>query len=118
MRFKTLLIHRCTLLVPGEKVGEDEYGRDIIGTSEFNNVHCRVDQIRLRQMRDEAGTDFVLDNVLYLAADQLISLDTAITDIKDKKGNPVLQGSFSVESMNPIYDQLKLHHYEVALKRE
>jgi hypothetical protein len=118
MRFKTLLIHRCTLLIEGEVTGTDPYGRDIIGTVEKNDVPCRADQIRTRSMTDDTGTDFILDYVLYVGAEQTVTLNTKVQNITDKQGNPVLQGSFSALSVNPIYDRNKLHHYEITLLRD
>lgn len=118
MRFKTLLIHRCSLLIAGAVTGVDDYGRDIIGTIESTNIPCKVDSIRQRASSDEAGTDFIFTNVLFLPPDQQIALDTKIIDVLDKQGNPVLQGSFVVQDILPIYDRSKLHHYEVTLQKE
>lgn len=113
-----LLIHTCTLIYPGVKTGEDEYGQDIFSDAEYTDIPCRVDQIRERPSTSDTGTDFILTNVLYLTSEANISLDMLIKDIMDKEGNIVLPGSFGVMNLNPIYDREKLHHYEVSLQRE
>jgi hypothetical protein len=118
MRFRTLLIHRCSLLTQGQVIGEDEYGRDIYGTVEVANVPCRVDQSRVIAVSDEIGTDLIVEPVLIFDVDYGIAFGTEILEITDKEGNPVLQGSFSVMSILPIYDRSKLHHYEVTVRRK
>lgn len=117
MRFRTLLIHRCTLLTQGTIIGQDDYGRDIIGSGEIPDVPCRFDRIRQRAAADETGTDFIYDNILYFDKEFSITLESKIQDIKDKEGNPILLGSFSVLDILPIYDRSKLHHYEVTVQR-
>lgn len=117
MRFRTLLVHRCSLLTILNSGGTDEYGRDIINRVESMNVPCRFDQIRQRAVSDETGTDFLYDNVLYFDKDQEITLETEIHDIRDKEGNQVLPGSFSILSILPIYDRSKMHHWEVTVRR-
>lgn len=118
MRFKTLLVHRCSLLTTGEATGEDDYGRPIPSTVETINVPCRVDQVRERVVSGATGEDFILNNTLILGAEIPILLDTKVLEIKDLQGNPVLEGSFSIENINPFYKGQKLHHYEIALQRE
>lgn len=118
MRFKTLLIHRCSLLTAGEAIGEDDYGRPIQTMIETINVPCRVDQVRERIVSGATGDDFILNNTLILGAKIPIFLDTQVLQIKDLEGNPVLEGSFSIETINPFYKGQKLHHYEIALQRE
>lgn len=116
--FRRLLIHRCTLIHPGQKTGEDDYGQDIISDVSDINVACRVDSIRERPSTSDTGTDYILTNVLYLPSEAVVSLDMRIQDIFDKKGIPVLLGTYAASNINPIYDREKLHHYEVALQRE
>lgn len=118
MRFRSLLIHRCSLLTIMNTGETDDYGRDIVSRIEQINVPCRFDQIRERAVSDETGTDFILENVLYFDQDHDITMETEFLNITDKKGNPVIQGSFSVINIMPIYDRSKLHHYEVAVKRK
>lgn len=118
MRFKTLLVHRCSLLTAGESTGEDDYGRPIQSMIETINVPCRVDQVRERVVSGATGNDFILNNTLILGAKIPIFLDTQVLEIKDLDGNPVLEGSFSIENINPFYKGPKLHHYEIALQRK
>lgn len=115
--FRRLLIHRCTLITPGQVIGEDEYGQDIVSDVVDRGVACRVDQIRQRPSRDETGTDIILTNVLFLPSEVVVSPEMRIENILDKKGIPVLMGAFAVENILPIYDREKLHHYEVSLQR-
>jgi len=118
MRFKSLLIHRCSLLTVGGVSGEDDYGRPIQTTIETINVPCRVDAVRERVVSGATGNDFILNNTLILGAKIPVHLDTKVLEIKDSQGNSVLEGSFSVENINPFYDTRKLHHYEISLQRE
>lgn len=118
MRFKTLLIHRCSLLTAGEAIGEDDYGRPIQTMIETINVPCRVDQVRERIVSGATGDDFILNNTLILGSKIPVYLDTKVLEIKDLQGNSVLEGSFSIENINPFYDSKKLHHYEISLQRE
>lgn len=115
---KRLLIHRCTLIHPGQVTGTDDYGQDIISDVIDSNVSCKADQIRERSSVSDTGTDYILNNVLYLPAEAIVSPDMRIQDILDNKGIPVLIGTFRVLSYNPIYDRNALHHYEVSLQRE
>lgn len=117
MRFKTLLIHRCDLTITGEKTGEDEYGRDIIGNIEKFDIPCKVDSIRQRASSDSTGTDFIYTNVLILPPDQMVTLETKINNVHDLQGNPVIQGSFVIQDILPIYDRSKLHHFEITLQK-
>lgn len=115
--FRRLLIHRCTLIHPGQKTGEDDYGNDIISDIVDSNIACRVDQIRERPSTSDTGTDYILTNVLYLPSEAVVSLDMRIEDIFDKHGRQVLPGSFLPLNLNPIYDREELHHFEVSLQR-
>lgn len=116
--FRRLLIHRCTLIHPGQIIGEDDYGQDIVSDVTDKNIACRVDQIRERSSTSDTGTDFILTNVVHLPGEVVVTPDMRIVDIYDDKGIPVLIGSFTVLNIHPIYDREKLHHYEVALQRE
>ena len=118
MRFRSLLTHNCSLLTPGQVTGTDDYGRDIISIDKQDNIPCRVDKIRQSIGTDENGTDFVYINEIYFEGNHGITLDTEITNIRDKRGNPVLQGSFSVLQVLPLYNRSKLHHYQVTVQRK
>lgn len=118
MRFRTLLIHRCSLLTTGTSEGTDEYGRDIISRIEHANVPCRLDQVQQGVVSDETGTDLVFQHLMFFDALHDITEETEIFNITDKKGNPVLPGSFFVKSIMPIFDRSKLHHYEVTVQRK
>ncbi|MGV7002480.1 putative minor capsid protein [Priestia megaterium] len=116
MRFKSLLVHRCSILTAGETTGEDDYGRPIQSMVETINVPCRVDQVRERVVSGATGDDFILNNTLILSYP--VYLDSKVLQIKDLDGNLVLEGSFSIEHINPFYKGQKLHHYEISLQRE
>lgn len=118
MRFERHLIHRCTLVKPGQVIGQDPYGRDIYGNVSIPNVICRLDQMRKRVSTDERGTDFIVENVLFLAASQAIEPIMKVQDIKDLQGNIVSSGIFSIQNINPAYGRVRLHHYEVTLQKE
>lgn len=118
MSFKSLLVHRCTLLIQVEGAQEDDYGRPIPGTIEHMNIPCRVDQVRERVASDDTGNDFILSNILFLGPGHEVTLDTKIVNIEDLEGNPVLSGSFSVKNRNPVYGRRRLHHLEITLQKE
>lgn len=115
--FRRLLIHRCTLIHPGVKTGEDEYGQDIISDVTDVNIACRVDSIRERPSTSDTGTDFILTNVLFLPSEAVVSPEMRIENIFDKQGREVLIGTFIPLNINPVYDREKLHHFEVSLQR-
>ncbi|MBO0962344.1 hypothetical protein J1P26_21815 [Neobacillus sp. MM2021_6] len=117
MRLERLLIHRCTLINPGQVVGKDAYNRDIIEDVPTPNVHCRIDQIKRRMSNDSNGVDIIVENVLFLSASEQINDAMTIKDIVDKDGNSVLSGIFKVDNINPIHGRIRLHHYEVTLKK-
>lgn len=106
------------MILPGESTGEDDYGRPIPGDIESINIPCRVDQIRERVASDDTGNDYILSNVLFLGANEPVTTEAKIFNIKDLQGNPVLTGSFSVKNLNPVYGRRSLHHKEVTLLRE
>lgn len=118
MRFRSMLTHRCTLLLDGGVIGEDDYGRDIIGKIESMNVPCKLDEPKYTMSVDDNGTDYLLNSLLFLPPEFNVDLNTTILNIVDKKGNPVVQGSFSVKGIVPISDLKKLHHYELTIRRE
>jgi hypothetical protein len=117
MRIKTLLIHRATLLVPGTENGTDDYGRPIYTDPTTREIRCRLDQLRVRTSTDEEGTDVVLDYVLYIAPDEKIVMGMSILNVIDEDGNVVADGTFTIQTIIPIYSRRKLHHYEVGLSR-
>lgn len=117
MSLRRLLIHRCTVVSTGVKTGETEYGKPIYGTSTVADVPCRADQIKQAVSTDAYGTDFITKNLLFLGPDQAFTETTQFLDIKDLKGNPVLEGSFSVESSKLAYGRRSLHHHEIILKK-
>lgn len=118
MRFERLLIHRCTLISPGQVVGKDRYNRDIREDVPVANVPCRVDSITRRVANDQNGEDIVVQNVLFLLGTQEVVDTMTARDIRDLEGNAVLDGTFSFQDINPIYGRVRLHHYEIALQRE
>lgn len=118
MSFKSLLVHRCTLLIQEEGALEDDYGRPISGTIEHMNIPCRVDQARERVAYDDTGSDFILSNILFLGPAHAVDLNTKIVNIVDLDGEPVLIGSFSVKNRNPVYGRRRLHHHEITLQKE
>lgn len=118
MRFERHLIHRCTLINPGQVTGQDPYGRDIVEDVPIENVPCRLDQVKKRVSVDERGVDFIVEDVLFLPASQQIEPNMKVQDIKDLQGNVVASGIFTFQSINPIYGWVRLHHYEVALQKE
>lgn len=118
MRFERHLIHRCTLTKQGIETGKDSYNKPIYGEVITQSVPCRVDQIRRRVSRDEYGTDVLVENILFLSSAEKIDTKTLVSDLKDKEGSVLLEGTHSVQSVNPIYKRDRLHHYEATLKKE
>ncbi len=116
MRFNHLLIHRCTLVVHDQLIGYDDYNRPKYGDKDIENVSCRVDQVKKFISRDENGANFITQYVLFTGTDQELRNDMTIKDIKDKQGNSVLTGEFTLESATPCYSRVRLHHYEATLK--
>ncbi|MGI2329655.1 hypothetical protein [Planococcus sp. YIM B11945] len=118
MSLRRLLIHLCTIVTPGQKVGENAYGKPIYKDVITNDVPCRVDQIKQAVTSDPYGTDFITKNLLVLGPEQTFLETSRFSDIRDKKGNPVLEGSFGIESSKPAYGRRSLHHHEITLKKE
>jgi hypothetical protein len=117
MRFEKILIHRCMLILPGQVVGKDQYNRDILEDVPIYGVPCRCDQIKRRLSNDAYGVDIIVENILFLSASQQIADSLMVKDIMDKEGNMILPGVFSADNINPIYGRVRLHHYEVTLKK-
>lgn len=118
MRFRTLLNHRCSLLTQGKVIGQDEYGRDIIEQVEIMNVPCRLDQIRQKVVAGEVGTDFVYEQVMFFDNDAEVTLVEEISHITDLEGVLIVEGSFSIDNINPVFGRKKLHHFELSVKRK
>ncbi|USK72677.1 hypothetical protein [Peribacillus asahii] len=117
MRMKSKLIHRCTLVHKGQKVGADSYGRDIFGDVPEPNVYCRLDSVTDSRSQGDTGTDFLTSHMMFFAPDQELSMDMVVKDIEDKYGNVVLSGEFIADKIKPVYGRRKLHHFEVSLKK-
>lgn len=115
MRFESLLIHRCTL-VKHIFVGKDDYNQDIYEDVLVENVPCRVDQVKKFVSRDENGENYITQNVLFTGFTQALNNDMRVRDIKDKQCNMVLAGEYTLESAQPVYGRVRLHHYEATLK--
>ena len=118
MSLRRLLIHRCTVITPGKKIGETEYGKPIYGDERTPDVPCRADQIKQAVTSDAYGTDYVTKNVLFVEPNQSFVESTRFSDIRDQQGNPVLKGEFGIESSKPVYGRRSLHHHEITLKKE
>ena len=118
MRFKKLLVHRCTLVSNGIVTGRDPYGRDITDSKRVENVPCRFDQIKTVLSFDQYGSDVVARNLLFFDSDVEIDVNTQIENVKDLDGNVILDGSFSIMDVLPIYRGSNLHHYEVEVQRK
>lgn len=117
MRFESKLIHRCSLLVPGQQSGTDPYGRPILGTAVRGNIKCRADQIRSLESRDENGTDVIMTNLLFFPPYVELRHEMQVVDVLDTKGNPVLEGTFNIQNIFPSYGRRGLRHFEVVLQR-
>lgn len=115
--FSRLLIHRCTLLGEGKVVGQDAYGRDIIEKEPEENIPCRFDKVQQRIGFDESGIDFLYENNLFLDKDVDLTLDTVIKDIKDQSGRILMEGSYRIERLTPVYDSSDLHHFEAVIQK-
>lgn len=118
MRFGALLIHRCTLIHQGQKIGEDEYGQDIFGDLVEANVPCRVDKVQQFVSPDNSGEDYIQENTLFISKQIKVSLSMRIRDIIDKEGNPVLPGDFRIKLVNPMFGKRKLNHFEISIRKE
>lgn len=117
MKFKTTLIHRCTVIHSGQITGQDPYGQDIYDDVKIENVSCRLDSLKNSRSPGETGTDYLTSYMLFFDADMKISMNMKVMDLKDKYGNSILPGEFITDQILPIYDRRKLHHFEVKLKQ-
>lgn len=117
MSLRRLLIHLCTTVTPGQKTGESEYGKPIYGTIRKENVPCRSDLIRQFKSSDMYGTDIMSTNMLFLKPDESFTEGTVFSDIRDKDGNILLEGTYTVDDIKPAYGRKRVHHYEVSLKK-
>lgn len=117
MRIKSKLIHRCTLVHKGQKIGADSYGRDIFGDVTESKVYCRLDSVTSSLSQGETGTDFITSHIMFFAPDQQVSMGMVVKDIQDKYGNIVFVGEFVAEKIKPFYGRRNLHHFEVSLKK-
>lgn len=115
MSIRKFFTHNCTLIQPGKVIGQDPYGRDIYGTDKQKRVPCRVDGIRTGSKRDEYGTDYVTQNILFLPPEYEITNDSRFKDFLDSWGMPVIAGEYEVGEITPVYKRRKFHHYEVEL---
>lgn len=118
MSLRRLLIHRCTVITSGKKIGETEYGKPIYGDEVTPDVPCRADQIKQAVTSDTYGSDFITKNLLFLEPTQDFSETSRFSDIRDQKGNLILSGSFGLESSKPAYGRRGVHHHEIILKKE
>lgn len=118
MSLRRLLIHRCTLVIPDQQTGEDEYGRPEYGDKGIEDVPCRADEVRHYISRDKNGADFLKENVLFLMSKNKLTNDMKVKDIKDKEGHDVMSGAYKLNEITPVYNSARLHHYEVTLKKE
>lgn len=117
MRLENLLVHRATLLMPGQESGKDAYNRPIFSEPTTKQVKCRLDQLRVRTSTDAEGEDVILSYILFLGPDENIDTDMSIYNVIDKQGNVVVDGTFHVENIHPVYGRRLLHHYEINLSR-
>src|SRR4051812_34714031 len=117
MRIKNLLIHRATLLIPGEQTGEDDYGRPVFSEPTPMNVDCRLDQLTTRVITDEEGKDITVSYVLFLGPDDKVDTNTQVTNVIDKDGNSVADGTFTISDIHAVYSMRRLHHFELQLSR-
>lgn len=99
-------------------IGQDPYGRDIVEDVRIENVPCRLDQVKKRVSVDERGVDFIVEDILFLPASQIVEPNMKVQDIKDLHGNNVAPGVFSIQNISPAYGRVRLHHYEVTLQKE
>lgn len=118
MRFKRLLVHRCTLISDGVIVGRDPYGRDITDSKKYEDIPCRFDQVKTVLSFDQYGSDVIARNLLFFDSDIHIDVNSHIENVRDLDGNVILDGSFAIKDILPIYKGSSLHHYEVEVQRK
>lgn len=117
MNLRRLLIHRCTVITPGLKVGETEYGKPIFKDVKKEDVPCRADSIQRTIATDAYSTDIVTKNVLFLSPDEQFNENTKFENIRDQNGHPVLLGAYRFQESKPAYGKRRLHHHEVSLEK-
>jgi hypothetical protein len=118
MRFEMNLIHRCTLVRPGQKTGVDPYGRPLYEEVLKPDIPCRVDQLQHEVARDEFGLEYTTEYILFLSPYHVLNESMRARDIKDRDGRIILPGIFLFQKTNPVFDRKGLHHYEVLLAKE
>lgn len=118
MRFDRHLIHRCTLIKTGQVTGKDPYNRDLVADVPIFDVPCRSDQIKRRVSSDSNGTDIIVEDILLFGARQDVTEKMKIKNIVDQNDILVLPGVYSIQSIKPVHSRVRLHHYEVTLKKE
>lgn len=118
MSLRRLLIHLCTTVTPGQKVGETDYGKPIYKDVIKENVPCRADLIQQNVTTDTYGTDVITKNMLFLSPDETFTDQTRFKEIRDKEGRSILDGSYMMQDSKPAYGKRRLHHHEVLLKKE
>lgn len=117
MRIESILIHRATVVVPGEETGKDAYGRPIFSLPTTRLIKCRLDHLQQRMSVDEEGRDVLWSYVLFTGPKETFDFNMQITNVIDKEGNVVVDGTFSIEQIFPSYQLSRLHHYELSLSR-
>ncbi|MDA4083845.1 putative minor capsid protein [Bacillus cereus] len=117
MRFEGLLIHQCTFIKQNVVIGQDDYGRDIYGEEQIKGIKCRFDKLEKRVTKNDNSIDTIIQPVLYLAASQEISETVKIKDIADQNGISLLPGIYEIQKLTPVYGKIRVHHYEVELKK-
>ncbi|MBX6333717.1 hypothetical protein IRY61_00035 [Candidatus Saccharibacteria bacterium] len=117
MSFRRLLIHRCTLHIPGKETGSDDYNQPIYSDPvDVSDVPCRVDQVHKTVSVDQSGKNYITQYVLFTGPEQSLSNDMTVKDIKDASGTAVLTGEFTLQDAQPVYGRVRLHHYEATLR--
>ncbi len=117
MSFQRLLIHRCTLHIPGRQTGTDDYNQPIYSNPvDVPDVPCRVDQVHKTVSVDPNGQNYITQYVLFTGPDRALANDMTVKNLKDTSGTVVLAGEFSLQDAQPVYGRARLHHYEAVLR--
>lgn len=118
MSFRRLLTHRATFHNSiGQTDAKDAYNRRQTAQTPTENVPCRVDRVKKARSVDEKGTDFIYEHSLFCLPSSGISEQTSLSNIRDRQGNVILEGTYNVYNLTPVYRRSILHHYEAVLKR-
>ena len=118
MSFSRLLSHRATFHINTGDTGEtDGYNHTPTTRQPVENVPCRVDRVKKTRSTDEKGTDFIYEHSLFCLPSAGLTEETRVTDIRDRAGNVILEGEFTVHNITPVYRRVTLHHFEAVLKR-